>query len=770
MARMRADDATRTPAPADTQLTRALGESVSRRGFLVAGAAAGGGLLLNFSIPGLAAASAPPGTPAKAYPLNAYIRIERDGIITIQAKNPEIGQGVKTSLPMIIAEELDADWKDVRAEQAPLDPKLYGPQFAGGSFTTPMNYEPLRRVGAAARQMLIMAAAQTWKVSAEQCDTVPGKVRHKSTGRTLGYGALAAKAATLKPPDLHTVKVKDPKEFRIIGQSTPGVENPLIVTGQPLFGIDVKVPGMRYAVFEKCPVFGGRPVRANLDVIKALPGVRSAFIVPGARPTGLPDGIATSLQDGVAIVADTWHQANQALQKLEVEWDEGPTASQSTDGFARTAADLAAKPAGKVAHSDGDVQKAFSTSAKVIEANYEYPFISHSPLEPMNATADFRDGKVEVWAPTQNPGSNHALVAKVLGIPEANVTLHMTRCGGGFGRRLGSDFTCEAAAISKMAGEPVKLIWNRRQDLQHDYYRPGGFHFFKAGIDAQGKLIAFADHFVTFTSDGEKVSNSADMAPTEFPARFVPNVEYGVSMMPLGVPTGPLRAPQSNALAFAFQSFLDEVAHAAGQDPLQYRIDLFGEPRKLPNPPGPGSRFMPLPPFDTGRARGVLELVREKSGWGTRKLPAGSGMGVAFYYSHLGYFAEVVQVTVAREGMVKVDKVWVAGDCGSQIVNPSSALNQVQGAALDGIGAALGQAITIDRGRVVQTNFHEFKLLRMNQAPPVQVDFRITQNPVTGLGEPALPPVVPALCNAIFAATGKRVRKLPIDTADLKST
>jgi isoquinoline 1-oxidoreductase beta subunit len=391
-------------------------------------------------------------------------------------------------------------------------------------------------------------------------------------------------------------------------------------------------------------------------------------------------------------------------------------------------------------------------------------------MEPMNATAHYHDGKMEIWAPTQLPQTGQGLIAKALGIAPQDVIINVTRSGGGFGRRLGGDYMVEAAALAKHTGQPVKLLWNRRQDMQHDYYRPAGYHYFKAGIDANGKLTAFTDHFVTFTSDGEKASSSADLGPTEFPARFVENLEYAVSMMPLGVPTGPLRAPQSNALAFAFQSFLDEVAHAAGKDPLQYQIDLYGPARKLPNPPGPAGRFIPMPGFDTGRAVGVLELVRDKSGWGKRTLPKGTGMGVAFYYSHLGYFAEVVQATVSSEGTVKVDKVWVAGDCGSQIVNPAGALNQVQGAALDGIGAALGQAITIDRGRVVQTNFHEFKLLRMNQAPPVEVHFNITPNAVTGLGEPALPPVVPALCNAIFAACGKRVRKLPIDTNDLKST
>lgn len=756
---------------------RAGREPVSRRAFLVASAAAGGGLLINFSVPVFAEAAS---GPRRRYTLNAYIQIDPDNTVTIMSKCPEIGQGVKTSLPMIIAEELDADWKNVVTEQAPLDPRAYGAQFAGGSFATPMNYEPLRRVGAAAREMLVTAAAQAWGIKADRCDTaIAGYVRHTGTGRKLSYGALAARASRIKPPDMRSVRVKDPKDFRIIGKPITGVDNPLIVTGKPLFGIDMSLPGMKYAVFEKCPVFGGKPVSANLDAIKALPGVHDAFIVPGARPTGLPDGMAITLQDGIAIIGDTWWAANAALDKLIVEWDEGPVASQSTEQFDRMATDLSTKPPGKIFRHDGDVEKAFASAAKVIEGHYAYPLVAHTPLEPMNSTARYADGKVEVWAPTQNPGAGQGAVAKILGIPPSNVTVHMTRAGGGFGRRLGTEYMVEAAVLSKMTGVPIKVLRNRKQDIQHEFYRPAGYHYFKAGIDSAGTLVAFRDHFVTFTSDGEKVSNSADMAPDEFPARFVPNLEYGRSMILLGVPTGPMRAPQSNALGYAFQSFLDEVAVAAGKDPLQFRIDLFNTPHLVPNPPpprGPGGRrrggglFGMMPGFDPKRAVGVLELVRDKSGWGQRKLPPRTGMGVAFYYSHLGYIAEVMQVTVAPEGTVKVDQVWVAADVGRQIVNPSGALNQLQGGALDGISQALGQAITIDRGRVVQTNFDDYQLLRMNQAPPVEVHFNITDNMVTGLGEPAVPPAPPALCNAIAAATGKRVRKLPVDPAMLVAT
>ncbi|MDB6046077.1 MAG: aldehyde oxidase and xanthine dehydrogenase molybdopterin binding protein [Gammaproteobacteria bacterium] len=756
----------------------ASGAAVSRRTFLAASTAAGGGLLLDFSFPGTATAATAAHPAASPGTINAYIRIAPDDIVTIVNKNPEIGQGIKTSFPMIIAEELDVDWSNVRTEMAVVDPAKYGPQFAGGSFSTPMNYDPLRRAGAAGRQMLVAAAAKTWGVPEAECETTPGVVHHKPSGRSLKYGALASKAAALPPPDLKTVKLKDPKDFRIIGQPFGGVDSPLIVKGMPIFGIDTTVPGMRYAVFAKCPVHGGKLVSANIDAIKAMPGVRQVLVVNAPDVGTAPFvGMQMSLLDGVAIIADTWWQANKAMDKLSVKWDEGPHASHSSAGFARQAVELAKQPPTKIVRTDGDPTGALAGAAQKVEAAYFYPFLSHAPLEPQNCTADFRDGKVEIWAPTQNPGAGRTLVAKTLGIPPEAVTIHVTRCGGGFGRRLASDFIVQTAMISKLAGAPIKLLWNRTQDLQHDMYRPAGFHHFSAGLDAKGKLVAFRDHFVTF-GIGEKFNDSATFAPNEFPARFVENLELGMTGMPLGQPTGPMRAPGSNGLAFAFQGFLDEVAHAAKQDPIQFQLDLLGEPRAIPTPPGP---FGPAPPYDTGRMRGVMELVRDKSGW--NKSPhralakqgtgggAGNrtGMGFAVYYSHQGYFAEVVQATVDSQGSVHVDKVWIAADVGRQIINPSGALNQVQGSALDGIGAALGQAVTFEGGRAQQTNFHEFPLLRMYQAPPLEVHFLKSDNPPTGLGEPALPPVIPALANAVFAATGKRVRKLPIDPKELKS-
>jgi len=597
-----------------------------------------------------------------------------------------------------------------------------------------------------------------------ECSTDASVVFHAKSGRSLAYGVLATKAADMPVPDPATVALKDPKNFKIIGKRLPGVDNPQIVTSRPLFGIDVTVPGMLYAVFQKCPVFGGKIVSANIDRLKELPGVHDAFMVRAseANRSGDPQGVS----DGVAIVARSWWAASRAREKLEVTWDEGATAAQSSEGFARHAGELAQAAPASYLRRDGDVETAFSGAAHVLEAAYSYPFLSHIDLEPQNCTAHYQDGKVVLWAPTQLPGPGAKLVAATLGIGEGDVTVNMTRVGGGFGRRLRNDFMAEAAWISKQVGAPVKLVWNRQDDMQHDYYRPAGFHFLKGGLGNDGKLVALRDHFVTF-GQGTKLADSAAMDANEFPALLVPNLEYGQSLMELGVPTGPLRAPRSNALGFVFQSFIDELAHRAGADPVKFRLDLLGEPKVIVNSSGKPD---PLRDFDTGRMRDVLLRVAELSGWSRRDtLPARTGKGVAFYFSHFGYFAEVVQATVARSGDVKLDHVWVVGDVGSQIINPSGAENQAQGAALDGLGAALGQAITIDRGRVVQANFDTVKPLRMNQAPPVEVEFLTSDYPPTGLGEPALPPVVPALCNAIFAATGKRIRNLPIDTGALKA-
>ncbi len=736
---------------------------VSRRTFLTAGAAVGGGLMLDFSIPAFALGASD--VPGSAATLNAYIRIAPNGETFIVSKNPEIGQGIKTSFPMIVAEELDVAWKDVRAEDAEVDPVRYGAQFDGGSLSIPMNYDMLRHVGAAGRLMLVTAAARAWGVPVAECETADGVVTHKGRNKRATYGQLASAAARIKAPNPMTVKLKDPKDFKIIGKAIGGVDSPLIVQGKPIFGIDVSVPGMKYAVYEKCPVFNGKFVSANLDEVKALPGVRGVYVIKG-NVTALDAGLYNGLTDGVAIVADKWHQANRALGKLKVKWDEGETATHSTAGFLEQSAKLAESPATNSVKKDGDVDGALKSAAKVLEARYEVPFVNHSALEPMNTTVSIKNGKVEIWSPTQMPGGGKTAVSKTLGIPEKDITLHVTRSGGGFGRRLSNDFMVEAAAIAKAHGGTVKLLRNRRQDVQSDVFRAGGFHFFKAGLDASGKLVAFRDHLVTFSNSG-KMAGSAGVGATEFPAGFVPNLDIGYSMMPLDIPTGPMRAPQSNVLAFAYQSFLDELAHAAGKDPLQFQLDLLG-PAKAPTVSK--SQFGTQVGFDNGRIAGVLKAVAERSGWGKKQLPKGTGMGIAAYYSHQGYFAEVAQVSVTgKNNDLRVEKVWVAADVGRQIVNPSPASNQVEGAMIDGISQALAQAITFTNGRVDQTNFNDYPLLRMHQAPQVDVHFVITDNNPTGLGEPALPPVIPAVTNAIFAASGIRVRTLPINNSELKN-
>ena len=716
---------------------------VTRREFVQGTLVAGGALLLGTRL----ARSATYGSAAQFIP-NPFIRITPDGIVTIIAQNPEIGQGVKTMLPMIVADELDVDWKDVRIEQAPLDTARFTQQSAGGSTATPNHWMRMRRVGAAGRAMLVTAAAETWSVPAAECETASGAVHHRASGRSLRYGELLAKAATVPAPALESVTLKDPKQFRIIGQRVRGVDNHAIVTGTPLYGIDVTLPDMRYAVFEKCPVFGGTVQSANLEVIRALPGVRQVFVVePG------PGNALAGLLGGVAIVADTWWAARKAREKLTVTWNDGPTAEQGSASFAKRAAELAAQLPHRSLRKDGDPDAALRGAAKVVKAKYAYPFLAHAALEPMNCTAHFKDGKLEIWAPTQSPANGRGLVSRTLGIPEGDISIHITRSGGGFGRRLNNDYMVEAAALAKQSGVPVKLLWTREDDLRHDFYRPAGFHHLTGGVDPAGKLVAWRNHFISF-GEGERFAPAAGLGAAEFPQRFVSNYALDASVMPLGVPTGFLRAPTSNGVAFVVQSFLDELAHAAGKDPVQFRMDLLAGA-----PEGEG--------LNPARMRGVLELVAEKSGWASRIRNRGKGMGVAFHYSHRGHFAEVVQVSVSRQGRLTVEKVWVAGDIGSEIINPSNAENQVQGSVLDGLAEALAQEVTIEKGRAVQSNFHNFPLLRLVQAPPVEVYFRKTGFPPTGLGEPALPPVIPALCNAIFEATGKRVRSLPIGKQDL---
>jgi isoquinoline 1-oxidoreductase subunit beta len=740
---------------------------VSRRQFIKVAGFVGGGLVLGFTVgANVSAQQTSSGASAGAkFAPNAYVQIMPDGTVVLYAKNPDVGQGVKTSLPMIVAEELDADWSKVRVEQSAISMALYGAQFAGGSMSIPMNFDTLRRAGAVARTMLVAAAAERLGVAASQLSTDAGYVLHQASDRRIGYGELAEAAAQLPVPDAAAVALKDRKDFKLLGKRITGVDNIKVVTGQPMFGIDQHVPGMLYATYTKAPAIGARAVSANLEHVKSLPGVRDAFLL---EQKGNPiefSPAADAILSGVAIVADSTWSALKAKRELEVEWNE---ADASNDSWSRAVAEaerLADQAPQQTLGETGDVDGAFASAEKTVEGFYTYPFVSHADLEPQNCTVWCKDdGTVEIWAPTQTPQNAVDAVASYLGVPQGDVTLHQLRGGGGFGRRLANDSVVEAAAISKRVGAPVKVQWTREDDLAFDYYRPGGFHSFKGAV-AGGKLTGWQDHFITFTRGGPMPVSSANLSPQEFPANRVPSSRIAQSMMASKIPTGPWRAPGSNAIAFAVQCFLHECAVAAGRDHVEFLLEVMAmEPSPRPAARGPGGAGGPgpfgMPGLRTDRASAVITLAAEKAGWG-RSLPEGRGLGLAFHFSHNGHFAEVAEVSVDSSRKVTVHKVWVAGDIGP-IVNLSGAENQAQGSVVDGFSTAMGLEITFENGRVQQSNFDRYPLLRMNQAPAVEVHFIQSDNPPTGCGEPALPPAAPAICNAIYAATGHRVRTLPL--------
>lgn len=715
---------------------------LSRRMFLKVSGLVGGGLVLAFYVGSYSEALA--NGKAKDFTPNAFLRVAPDGVITLYSKAPEIGQGIKTAFPMIIAEELDANWADVKVEQAAINPAVYGRQSAGGSRSIPMSWDQLRRAGATGRAMLVSAAAKQWNVGEAECTTANSTVFHKASNRQLSYGSLAAAAALVPVPDEKQLPLKQRKDWTLLGKRIGGVDNLALVTGKPLFGIDQVVPGMHYAVFEKCPAVGGKVTAANLDEIRKLPGVTQAFIVTG---TGKP----TEVMPGVAILAKSTWAALSARRQLKVTWDESTASKDSWSGYVEQARQLAAQSGPDSLRNTGDVDKAFAEN-KPVEAFYTYPFVSHAPLEPQNTTASFKDGAVEIWSPTQMPDPALKLVAEVLGITPDKVTIHQTRVGGGFGRRLMNDYMCEAAAISKQAGVPVKLQWTRADDMHHDFFRVGGFHSFKGGVDKSGKLVAWQDHFITFTQDGERPTSGGDMSADEFPAQLLPNARLTQTKLKLQIPTGPWRAPRSCSIAFATQSFLNECSASARRDHLEFLLEVMGEPRWLQQ----GNEFA----LHTGRAAAVIKLAAEKAGWG-KPLPKGRGLGLAFHFSHAGHFAEVADVSVDANRKLTVHRVIVAGDIGP-IVNLSGAENQVEGAVVDGFSTAMGLEIGFENGRITQNNFDAYPLLRIASTPRIESYFIESDFTPTGVGEPALPPVAPAIANAIFAAIGHRVRTLPL--------
>jgi isoquinoline 1-oxidoreductase subunit beta len=733
--------------------------SMGRRTFLKLAGLAGGGLVLAFDLDTCEAKTSEVSPSAGMHPgamsnaLNAFVQVAPDNTVTIYSKGPEIGQGIKTAFGLIIAEELDADWKTVKVDQAPVNPKVYGYQGAGGSTSIPRGWDQLRQAGAAAKAMLVAAAADQWQVPITECVAANSTITHTSTKRTLTYGSLSKAAAAQPVPDPATLKLKTRAEYRLLGKRYTGVDNIKVVTGQPLFGIDITLPGMVYASYTKCPAVGGKVKSANLDEIKKMPGVLEAFVLDG---TGNP----AEVMPGVAIIATSTWRSFKAKAALKVEWDESSASKDSLTQAAAKAKELSANMPAPV-HNVGDVDAAFAAAGKVVEVAYDYAMVSHQQLEPENSTAWWHDGVMEIWTPTQQADRGLGIVSKMLQLSDDKVIVHQTRAGGGFGRRLVNDYMCEAAAIAQKVGAPVKLQWKREDDFAHDFFRAGGYHYLKGATDHSGKLSAVQHHLVTFTADGKNPVAGGARSTNSFPNDMAPNVRYASSLMPLQIPCGAWRAPTDNVQMFVAGSFLHELSVAAGRDHVEFLLEWFARPIA---PPAAGSPPPdPVRSFNPRRAAGVVNLLVEKCEWG-KKLPQGSGLGIAFSCAFGGHVAEAVELSVDAHKRVSVHKVIAVADIGP-IINLSSAENQVQGGVIDGLSTAMGLEISVESGRVQQSNFGEYPILRMANAPVVEVHFIQSDFRPSGLGEPCLPPLAPALGNAIFAATGERVRTMPFKRA-----
>jgi isoquinoline 1-oxidoreductase beta subunit len=720
--------------------------AMGRRSFFKLASAGAAGLVLGFYLEDTALADET--ADSKAQAMNAFIRIAPDNTITIYSKCPEIGQGIKTSFGVIIADELDADWNHVVVEQADINPKVYGSQGAGGSTSIPRAWDQLRQAGAGAKAMLIAAAARQWAVDPAQIAARDSVLSHAASGRSATFGSFASAAAGMPVPDAKSLKLKSRAEYRLIGKRYRGVDDPKVVRGDPLFGIDIQIPGMVYATYTKCPAAGGKVKFFNVDEIKAQRGVLDAFALEGT-------GMLVEVMPGVVIIArDTW-SAFQAKDKLKVDWDLSSASSDSTSQFSAEARKLATMFPHKPDQDVGDVDKAFGGAAKTIEAYYDYPFAAHVPLEPMNTTAHWHDGVMEMWVPTQQPDRGLPLIAKVAGIAPEKIVMHQTRVGGGFGRRLVNDYACEAAAIAQKISTPVKLQWTREDDFGHDFYRPAGYHQFKGAIDKDGRLDAWQEHFITFTADGKKEASGANLTDNLKYSIKAPNLRRAKTMLALKIPTGAWRAPGDNAQVFAAQSFMHELSLASGRDHVEFLIDAVN--RDVPElaPKDKSVNFSPK------RASDVIRMCAERAGWG-KKLPGGSGLGLAWCYSHAGHVAQAVELSVDADKHIKIDRIVVVLDVGP-IIDMAGSEAQAQGASTDALSTAMGLKINFENGRIQEQNYNAYPILRLPFAPMVIDAFFIqSDNPPTGMGEPAFPALAPALGNAIVAATGERVRHLPL--------
>ena len=746
-------------------------ENLSRRSIL-RGIGIGSGLVLGFRV---GFRSFPAGAaPEPGFAPNVYVSIDDTGLVTIVAHRSEMGTGIKTGLPMVLADELDADWNRVKIVQADGDIK-YGDQNTDGSRSMRQFYEPLREAGAVARQLLEEAAARVWNVDPATCHAQNHAVVHQPTGRRLGFGDLVKVAADLPVPsaDHLQLRFKPAGARRYVGKPVPIVDLADIVRGRATYGIDMVVSAMKYASIERCPVYGGRARSFDAKEALGIPGVEQ---VVEMQATPIPSGF--NPLGGIAVVASNTWSAQQGREKLKIDWDYGPNADYDTNAY-RAELEATAKQPGRLVRGEGDVAGALSSASRRISADYFVPHFAHAPMEVPAAVAHATADHCEVWAPTQNPQAAKTLVAQVLGLDEAQVTLHVTLLGGGFGRKSKPDYVAEAAVLSRKLGAPVKVTWSRPDEIKHDYYHAICAQHLEAGLDAGGHATAWLHRTV--------------FPPIE--ATFQPDVTYGgagelqqgVTDMPYAIQNircengaaanhvriGWYRSVFNIPHAFAVCSFADELAAAAGRDPLDYLRQLIGEPRHIDLPalgvdyPNYGASLESYP-IDTGRLRGVLDLVASKSGWG-QKLPARQGRGIAVHRSFLTYVATVVQVAVGNDGQVTIPRIDMAVDCGL-VVNPDRVRAQMEGAAIMAISNALYSNISAKQGRIEQGNFDDYPVARTDITPDTRVYLVDSSAPPAGVGEPGVPPTMPAICNAIYAATGRRIRALPIDTAQLKET